>query len=418
MKPQKFFYGWYVCGVSVAIYFFTNGMTLFVPQNLFPRLMETFNATEAQISVTTALSLGLAALMAPFVGALVDRLGVVRVIRTGLLVMALCFSLYPFARSLTDLYLLHAGLALGIVLAGLLVNVVLLSNWFLRRRGLAVGLLAAGSSLAGGTLPLIISPLVNNPDYGWRWGYGVLALAFWLLAVLPGFTVLREKPESVGAWPDGDAQPAAAEVAPVTGVSFATALRSPTLYCLGIGSACIWFAIQAMNSQVSIFLEQEAGLPPAQATLLFALIFWFSFGGKFLFGVISDRLAKRRVLLFSSITLLIACLLLFETAGSGLQLTDSLPRLTVFAIIFGLGFGGSFTMIQLVTVETFGQRALGKILGIVTLIDALGAAAGTVIMGQLKTSSGSYLLPFMVLTGVALIAVVNVLFIRPVQADD
>ncbi len=418
MKPEKFFYGWYVCGVSVAIYFFTNGMTLFVPQNLFPRLMETFDATAGQISVTTALSLGLAALMAPFVGALVDRLGVVRVIRTGLVIMALCFSLYPFARSLNDLYLLHAGLALGIVLAGLLVNVVLLSNWFVRRRGLAVGLLAAGSSLAGGTLPLIIAPLVNNPDYGWRWGYGALAVAFWLLAVLPGFTVLREKPELVGSWPDGDAQPAAAEAMPLTGVSFAQALRSPTLYCLGIGSACIWFAIQAMNSQVTIFLEQEAGLPPTQATLLFTLIFWFSFGGKFLFGVISDRLAKRQVLLFSSITLLVACLLLFEPAGSDLRLTNSLPRLTVFAIIFGLGFGGSFTMIQLVTVETFGQRALGKILGIVTLIDALGAAAGTVIMGQLKTSSGSYLLPFSVLTCVALIAVINVYFIRPVQTSD
>jgi MFS family permease len=191
---KPFFYGWYICAVAVTTYFFTNGMTLFVPQNLFPRLIETFGVTAGQISVTVAITLGTTAVLAPFVGALVDRLGVVRVIRTGLIVMALCFSLYPFAQSLTHLYVLHAGLGLGLVLAGLSVNVVLLSKWFLRRRGLTVGLLAAGSSLAGATLPLIISPLVNDPNYGWRWGYGMLAIAFWLFAVIPGFSCCASGP--------------------------------------------------------------------------------------------------------------------------------------------------------------------------------------------------------------------------------
>ena len=85
-----------------------------------------------------------------------------------------------------------------------------------------------------------------------------------------------------------------------------------------------------------------------------------------------------------------------------MRLTTSLPRLCLFAVVFGLGFGGSFTMIQLVAVETFGQRSLGKILGVITLIDALGAAGGTILTGQLKTSTGGYLLPFTVVTGVAL----------------
>ncbi len=418
-QPRRFYYGWTICGVAVATYFFTNGLTLMVPQNLFPRLMETFDATAGEISLTTAISLGLAALMAPFVGALVDRVGVVRVIRTGLVIMALCFSCYPFARSLTDLYLIHAGLALGLVLAGLLVNVVLLSNWFVRKRGLAVGLLAAASSLAGASLPLIISPLVNNPEYGWRYGYGVLAVAFWLFAVVPGFVLLKEKPADLDLFPDGDTKPPAGIAGDSSdGVSFARALRSPALYCLGLGSACLWFAIQAMNSQATIFFEQEGGLAPARATLLFAVIFWLSFAGKFAFGLLSDRLPKRRVMLLSAITLLIGCLLLFEPGGErGVQLTTSLPRLSLFAVVFGLGFGGSFTMIQLVAVETFGQRSLGKILGVITLIDALGAAGGTILTGQLKTSTGGYLLPFAVVTGVALLAVINVFFIRPVKPE-
>jgi sugar phosphate permease len=229
------------------------------------------------------------------------------------------------------------------------------------------------------------------------------------------FLLLRERPELIGAHPDGaDGPPPVSDQPNAEGVSFADALRSPALYLLGLGSACLWYSIQAMNSQVTIFFEQDAGLAPARATLLFSVIFWFSFAGKFLFGLLSDKLAKRRVMLLSALTLLAGCLSLFEFGTDGLALTTSLPRLGLFAVVFGLGFGGSFTMIQLVAVETFGARSLGKILGIITLIDSLGAAAGTVITGQLKTSTGNYLLPFGLLTAVALIAVINVLFIRPV----
>jgi nitrate/nitrite transporter NarK len=170
-----------------------------------------------------------------------------------------------------------------------------------------------------------------------------------------------------------------------------------------------------MNSQVTIYFEQEAGLSPVRATLLYSLIFWLSFVGKFLFGAISDRMPKRRVMLITSITLLIGCLLLFEPGDGGLTLTADLPKLTIFAIVFGLGFGGSFTMIQLVAVETFGQKSLGKILGFITLIDAMGAFAGTILSGQMKTATGSYLLPFGVIVAVAMFAVINVLLIRPVR---
>lgn len=230
----------------VLVYFFTNGMALFVPQNLFPRFMESFAASPAEVSRTTAITFGVAGLLAPFVGAAIDRLGVVRVIRAGLLVLGLTFAAYPAARSLSDLYLLHGVIALGLILAGLMPNVVLLSRWFSAHRGTAVGVLVAGSSLAGAVLPLSISPLVNDPAFGWRFGMGALAVAFWLFAVLPGFLVLAEPGPGAGRT-DG------APPAPVDGVSFATALRSRTLWCLAVGSACLWFAIQAMTSQITIY---------------------------------------------------------------------------------------------------------------------------------------------------------------------
>jgi len=401
----------WIAAVCVLVYFFTNGMALFVPQNLFPRFMEAFGATPAEVSRTTAITFGISGLLAPFVGAAIDRFGVVRVIRTGLLVLGVTFIAYPMARSLQDLYLLHAVIAVGLILSGLMPNVVLLSRWFRERRGMAVGVLVAGSSLAGATLPVAISPLVNDPAYGWRLGFGVLAVAFWLLAVLPAFLVLREAPATDRAT---NAQASQA----VDGVTFAEALRSRTLWCLAIGSACLWFAIQAMTSQITIYFEQEAGLAPQRATALYSTILACSVAGKFLFGAVSDRFRKQPVMVVTSLTLLAGCLLLFTSGanGPGLQLglARSPVQLTAFAVIFGLGFGGSFTLIQLVAVESFGQLALGRILGVVTFVDTMGGAAGTLLAGQIRTATGDYFVTFALVVLVAVIAVANVLLIRPV----
>jgi MFS family permease len=414
-QDGRLFYGWVITAVCVVVYFFTNGLAVFVPQNLFPRYMETFGATPAQVSPMVAITFAVAGVLAPFVGAAIDRFGVVRVIRTGLLVLGATFAVYPLAQSLTQLYVLHVGVGLGLIFGGLMPNVVLLSRWFTARRGTVVGILVAGSSLAGAILPVAISPLVNDPAWGWRYGLGALAVAFWVLAVLPAFRLLKESPAVVGQYPDGaDAPPAGEQDGGKDGVPFATALRTRTFWCLAIGSACLWFATQAMTSQVTIFFEQEGGLVPASATALYSLLMGCSVAGKFLFGAVSDRFAKRRVMLVTSITLFAGCLLLFTRVPEGLALTDDPLRLRLFAIVFGLGFGGCFTLIQLVAVESFGQRELGRILGVVTAVDTFGGVVGTLVGGQLRTATGDYFLPFAIVTLVAAFAVVNVTLIRPV----
>lgn len=412
--PPQRFYGWTIAATSVVIYFFTNGMAIFVPQNLFPRFMDTFGISAAEVSRTMAITFAISGVLAPFVGAAIDRLGVVRVIRTGLVVLAITFSLYPMARGLTDLYLLHVAVAVGLILAGLMPNVVLLSNWFVARRGTVVGVLVAGSSLAGAVLPTAISPLVNDAAYGWRYGLGALAVAFWLLALVPGFLLLKASPAALNQYPDGAAIPPATG-GPKDGVPFAAALRTPTLWCLAIGSACLWFATQAMTSQVTIFFEQEAGFTPPDATTLYATLMACSVAGKFLFGAVSDRFARRRIMALTSLTLLCGCLLLFTAGPDGLDLTRNPARLRAFAVVFGLGFGGCFTMIQLVAVESFGQLELGKILGVVTFVDTMGGVLGTLAAGQLRTTTGDYFAPFALVTVIALIALINVLFIRPVR---
>ena len=417
-NKAQFFYGWYVAIGCTLIYFFTNAMTLFVPQTLFPRLMEEFGSNEAEISLTVTITLLFASLFAPFAGMLIDKFGALRIMRIGIVLMAVTYSLYSFSDSISDLYRLHFLLAIGLVLSGLVVNVIIVSNWFVKHRGKVIGMLVASSSLGGAILPLMISPIVNDPELGWRWGFGLLSILFWLFAVIPAYTFIKEKPSNLGLFPDGLPKILEPSDNGIASVTLLTALKSRALWCLGIGSACLWFSIQGLNSQITIFFEQEAAFSPQQAVFLFSTLFWFSFIGKFAFGAISDTVPKRTVLLITSIILFLGTLLLFDFDSNQISLTKNPTKLGLFTVVFGLGFGGSFSMIQLVAVEIFGPAYLGRILGIITFIDGMGAALGTNLLSQIKTDTGSYLLPFSIVTIVSLIAIINVFLIRPIQKSN
>jgi len=203
-KQNSFFYGWYVAISCSLIYFFVNSMTLFVPQNLFPTFIEEFNLTREEVSLTVRNTLLFAALLSPLSGTLIDKYGVTIVMRIGIIIMALTYSFYPFASSIETLYRLHILMAAGLVMTGLGPNVIIVSNWFKKHRGKVVGMVVASSSLGGATLPLLISPIVNNPEWGWRWGFGLLSILFWIFAVIPVYKVIRSTPEVMGLHPDGN----------------------------------------------------------------------------------------------------------------------------------------------------------------------------------------------------------------------
>ena len=423
-QKNTFFYGWYVAISCSLVYFFVNSMTLFVPQNLFPTFIEEFSLTREEVSLTVRNTLLFAAFLSPISGILIDKVGVTVVMRIGIIIMALTYSFYPFASSIETLYRLHIFMAAGLVMSGLGPNVILVSNWFKKHRGKVVGMVIASSSLGGATLPLLISPIVNNPEWGWRWGFGLLSICFWIFAVIPVYKVIRPSPESMGLHPDGNQETQVDGSEILTGqpieekdrTRFKDALFSRALFCLGIGSACLWFAIQGLNSQIRIFFELDVGFTAQQSVLLFSIIYWFSFIGKFSFGALSDRLPKRTVLFISSCVLFIGSLLLFEVSGNELILTKNTMQLSLFTIFFGLGFGGSFSMIQLVAVETFGKQYLGRVLGIISMVDGLAAAGATQLLAAMADdASGSYLQAFGLVAMVTLLGIINVFFIKPIK---
>jgi MFS family permease len=415
----KVFYGWIIASALLVIYFLADGLSLTVPPVLYPQLIKEFGATEGAVSFCGAITLMVAGIVAPFAGVLLDRLGPRRMIRIGLILLILCGMLYGQASSLRLLYAVHALMGIGLVLCGMMSIVVLVSNWFVKRRATVLGLVLTGSSLSGGILPNLVAPVVGDPAFGWRWGYG-LVLGLLILVALPlSLFLVKESPSEIGLHPDGDLAPNADRSeapSPPLGVPFHEATAQSAFWVFAVSLAALWFSIFVFHSQLIIFVRQDLGFTQELAAFCFSLIFICSVTGNLFFSAVSDRLGKHRVIPFTALLLFFGSLLLMEPFGDAggltLQLTKTPWRLLAFSVFFGLGYGGTFTILQAMISDTFGPKELGRILGALTFMGTVGGFAGISSSGFLRTWTGSYLIPFMIVSGLCGLMAALLFFLR------
>jgi MFS family permease len=171
------------------------------------------------------------------------------------------------------------GISLGFV--GVLPSVVLVTNWFERRRGVALGILLAGTSIGGVVIPPIATPLIAG--YGWRTAMVVLSLLIWLVLAPAILLLVKDRPADIGLTPDGDAgtYPTVASVE-ANGVTLADALRTPVFWIFALGAALIFYPIFVTTQQL-ILQTARIGLTPQQGSLVLSVLATVSIAGKFLF---------------------------------------------------------------------------------------------------------------------------------------
>jgi len=124
--------------------------------------------------------------------------------------------------------------------------------------------------------------------------------------------------------------------------------------------------------------------------------------GNLTFSALSDRLGKHRVIVFTAFVLFFGSFLLLafslSARGLSLELTKNLTKLLAFSVLFGLGYGGTFTILQAMISDRFGTGELRRILGTLTFIGTVGGFAGIASSGFLRTWTGSYLIPFLIVS--------------------
>ena len=412
-SQTRVFYGWIIVAVATLALIVSNGLSIGGIPVFYRSIREDFvtsgvvaaDQAESFIAFGASLTFLFSGLISPIAGWLIHRFPLKRLMLAGCVLLGSGLLIHAYATTTYAVYAARIIMGVSLGFVGVLPSVVLVSNWFVRRRGTALGILLTGTSIGGVIIGPIATPLIAR--FGWRTAMALVSLLIWLVLAPAIMFLVRSRPEEVGSLPDGDDLPGDSPTAASTeGLTFSQALRTPVFWIFALGAALIFYPI-FVTSQQLILQTAKIGFTAWQGTFVLSGLFAVSVIGKFLFGYLSDRYSPIRVILVCTSVMFASTFLLLD-----LNHVTAL----LFLIPFGLGYGGAFVLIQRLAADFFGRRDYPKILGAITIGDTLGAVVGGSITGWLADrSGGDYTVGFygvIIASGVALALMIALNVIR------
>jgi MFS family permease len=403
-----FFYGW----LLVAIAFVTMGVgvnarTAF--SLLFPAILDEFGWDRSIIAGAFSFGFLVSAVVTPFVGRLMDLRGPRIVVELGVITMSAGLILACIVSTPWQLYLTLGALAGGGVNCLAYTGQSLyLTNWFVRRRGLALSI--AFSGVGVGSITIL-------PWFGWLietagWRSACLSIGLLLLLLLtPLNLLLKRHPEDIGLRPDGRISSGASSNNPLTVIDHAwasidwtlgRALRTRRFWWLAVGYFCglfSWYAVQVHQTKYLI----EVGFGPGEAAWALGAVSLVAVPGQVALGHLSDRIGREWVWMIGNLGFVICYLCLIR-----LRSTPA-PMLLYLMILAQGTLGYSLTSVMgAIPAEIFDGRHYGSIFGMVMVAAILGGAAGPCITGVIYDVTGTYSMAFWVAAGCSLISILTI----------
>jgi len=407
------FYGW----VLVAVAFVTmavgvNARTAF--SLLFPAIIDEFGWDRGMTAGAFSFGFLVSALVTPCIGWAMDLRGPKLVIELGVVAMGVGLVLAVLVREPWQLYLsLGALVGGGVNCLAYTGQSLYLTNWFVRRRGLALSIAFSGVGIGSITVLPWVASLIA--DIGWR--AACLRLGILVLVLLaPLNLLLKRRPEDLGLKPDGGASGSAIveRTGNVVDRAWAAidwtlwrALRTARFWWLAAGYFCglfTWYAVQVHQTKYLI----EVGFAPSQAALALGLVSLVAIPGQIAFGHLSDRIGREWVWTIGNMGFVLSCL--------SLILLGEMPTATLlYAMVLAQGsLGYSMTSVMgAIPAEIFEGRHFGRIFGTAMVAAILGGAAGPWLAGALYDATGSYLPAFWIAAGCSTVSALAIWLAAP-----
>ncbi|WP_166425592.1 MFS transporter [Paraglaciecola sp. 20A4] len=388
---------WITVFIAMMCLLISNGMIITGITAFDSAILAEFSDwSRGDLKLRGLITLALTGMLAPLVGILIDKIGVKFLVMVGTVVLSLCFYAYGNIRDITDLYMIHAAFSIVLLACGINVAVILVSNWFVKLRGTAIGIAVVGTSLGGAVLaPLFSSWLADGMT--WREAMQLAAMIPSCLFLLALF-LLRNRPTDMGLKPfgfDGSANEPSADLSQ-HGLTYKEAIKTRSFWSIAFIAMFTFYTIMGFQANLILHLT-DLGFTSQAAAAGLSVLFIPALIGKFLFGLVADRITGKRVLYTNLLLMLV---------GLGAMLVADKDNVLIAIALIGFMWGGFYTLLQLNAVNNFGLRASGKLLGTITVLDAFGGGLGIWATGAIYDAYGSYNNAFMIFCVLVALSVV------------
>jgi MFS family permease len=375
--------------IVAALFVITYGLsTPLAAYGVFlPVLAETFGWSRGAISTALSVNLVLGGLAGVGLGVLADRYGPRLILVVTVTLAGGAFALVSTIGALWQLYVV-VGVIGGVGMSTFyLLSAATVSRWFDERRGLALAFVLGGFNLgyiSGGPLAASLIAAV-----GWRDAYALLGSGCAVITLLAALTVRLPRASEAPAVGSG-AGPSAVRVTagPAStgdGITLYEALVDPRQWCVNVA----WLLLGALALMLSVHavpFARDQGVSLSGASLALTAYGIGALSGRIAAGAVSDRLGD--------VPTIRAAYVVQTLALAALLWVPSREALLASLMVFGVGFAAADTIIVKVIPDVFGVRAIGAIMGVLTLGWRCGAAVGPAAAGFIYDVTGSYTVPF------------------------
>ncbi|MGD8764515.1 MAG: MFS transporter [Desulfobacteraceae bacterium] len=398
VRSNRFFYGWYIVIVAFFGHFMATGMAFYIFNAFINPLCEARNWSRTEINAAPGIGFLVSIIATFFLGFLIKRIRIRHLMAIGAIVAGISFASLGMVSQIWLFYLVFVFLSLGAAaISGIVANTVV-SNWFVLKRGKALGIANAGISFSGVILPYVAMIIIAYTNLETAF----LFLGLMLLILAPvAWLVVKEYPESYGLSLD-DIQRAATSSKidlSVTSQSslideadgepewtLASLIRIGAFWKIGIAYGLVAMCAGSIMFQLAPrFIE--IGFDRKQAMLMLALTAFLSTCGKYVWGILCDYFDARHVVALSMVL-----------TGVGVffgLFSDSHFALMLFIICFGFSMGGTMSTHPIITADLFGRTSFAAVYKFLFLFMSL-ETIGFIIMGLSFDYTGSYNTAFII----------------------
>jgi MFS family permease len=322
-------------------------------------------------------------------GWMIDRYGPRRLMISGSLMMGVSLVGLSFSNSLPMFYLFWGFNALGYVSGGPLPCQVLVSRWFDKNRGKAMGIAYLGIGTGGAIVPLVAAGL--EKEFGWHLALGALGVLIVLIALPMAYFIKEPRIQS-------EHKQSGEPMVPISNI-----LKNPYFYLLALGSMSCMGAVGGISQHLKYYLS-DLHFMQSKAAHVMSLVLLFSLGGRVLMGWLADIIQRKYVMILIYLMVAISIPLL--------MIPDFAGRIYLFSALFGIGLGGNYMIIPLMTADLFGVKALGRTMGIILVADGIAESVFPMLVGALYNDvTKSYAAGFTLLICLALTGAIIVSFL-------